>query len=213
MIKINLIQQRKARRSGSEASQKIILVGMMGLVGLGALVFVFVHQPMEADISAQVATNTKIKKQNDQIKEKTKNFEAIEAAFKVAQEQKEAIDRLNSARAVPAWLLWELSNILTRDHQPSLTEAMKSRLDNDPNRQWQDGWDPKHVWVTDFSEKKGIFKLTGGAQSDSDMTQLALRMQASMYFDDVLPEGGSVSSNKDANVDYYTFTISGKVRY
>jgi Tfp pilus assembly protein PilN len=212
MIKINLIQQRKARKS-SEKGQQIVLIGIMGLVGVAALVWLFVHRPLQDNIEAQTATNTKIQKQNNQIKEKTKNFEQIEAAFKVAQEQKEAIDRLNSARAVPAWMLWELSNILTRDHQPSLTEAMKTRLDTDPNRQWQDGWDPKHVWITSFEEKKGKFKLFGGAQSDSDMTQLALRLQASMYFDDVLPEGGVVAKDSKSNVDYYTFTISGKVRY
>jgi hypothetical protein len=80
------------------------------------------------------------------------------------------------------------------------------------NRRWQDGWDPKHVWITSFEEKAGRFKIDGGAQSDSDMTQLALRLQASMFFDNVIPEGGGEAKDP-GGVSYYKFTITGKVRY
>ena len=45
------------------------------------------------------------------------------------------------------------------------------------------------------------------------MTQLALRMQASLYFKDVLPEKGDEVAEKGTGVSYYKFTISGTVVY
>jgi Tfp pilus assembly protein PilN len=93
-----------------------------------------------------------------------------------------------------------------------MTEAMVRELDRNPNRNWSDTWDPKHVWIKKISEKEGEFTLEGGAQSDSDVTQLALRLQASMFFDDVKPSKASLDTEK-GKVPYYSFVINGRVRY
>jgi Tfp pilus assembly protein PilN len=147
------------------------------------------------------------------LSEKTKDFEKLEAAFNAAQKQQEAIERLRNARSTPAWLLYELATILTKDRNPTMTPEMAKRVREDPNRGWVQGWDPKHVWITQFSESRGRFKLSGAAQSDSDMTQLALRLQASVYFDEVLPQTGKEAFNKAGGVSYYNFVITGKVVY
>jgi hypothetical protein len=83
----------------------------------------------------------------------------------------------------------------------------------DPNRGWAQGWDPKHVWIDSFEEVGGRFTLRGGAQSDSDMTQLALRLQASMFFTDVVPQQGDEALDRQSGASYYRFTISGRVVY
>jgi type IV pilus assembly protein PilN len=90
---------------------------------------------------------------------------------------------------------------------------MAKRVENDPHRKLTAEWDPKHVWVTSFSESDGTFKLVGGAQSDGDMTQLAKRMEASVYFNLVVPEGGKEAHDSASGVTYYDFTITGKVVY
>ena len=85
--------------------------------------------------------------------------------------------------------------------------------EGDPNKRFDLAWDPTHVWITSFIEKGGEFTLKGGAQSDPDVTQLAKRLQASVYFMDVAPKGGAQTLDRDTGLQYYDFTITGKVVY
>jgi len=211
MIKINLLPQKRSKKA--DAGQQTLLIGFGAVLAVGALVFLLVHKPLQDSIDADQKTNAAMKTKIKKLKDKTKDFEKLEAAFQAAQEQQEAIERLRNARAVPAWLLHELATILTKDRNPTMTPEMAKRVMEDPNRAWVQGWDPKHVWITKFEEKGGRFKLFGGAQSDSDMTQLALRMQASVFFEDVLPQTGKEVHEKAGGVSYYDFQITGKVVY
>ena len=124
-----------------------------------------------------------------------------------------SIDQINRARAVPADMLYELSHLLTPNMSPTMTTTMAERVENDPHRELASEWDPKHVWINTFTEKQGTFQLQGGAQSDGDVTQLAKRLEASAYFDMVIPEGGVEKEDKASGITYYQFTISGKVVY
>jgi hypothetical protein len=77
----------------------------------------------------------------------------------------------------------------------------------------KDEFDPRHVWVTGFTEKEGAFKLLGGSQSEADITKLAKRLDASVYFDSVSTDKGKAEVDKGTGITYFTFTISGKVVY
>jgi Tfp pilus assembly protein PilN len=211
MIKINLLPLRKAKRA--EKGQEVLAVGLGTFVALGAVVYLVVHKPLQDEIDRGNAEHRKIQASIASLKERTKDFEKLEAAFKQAEGQQGAIDRLQNSRAVPAWFLHELSMVLTSDKQPTMTPDMARRVLEDPNRAWTPGWDPKHVWVESFEETGGQFLLRGGAQSDSDMTQLAFRLQASMYFEDVLPQGGDEVNDPRSGISYYSFTLTGRVVY
>jgi hypothetical protein len=69
------------------------------------------------------------------------------------------------------------------------------------------------VWLLGFSDTKGGFRLEGGAQSESDITQLSKRLQASVYFDSVSPAGAERVTDRERGLNYYKFTITGKVAY
>jgi Tfp pilus assembly protein PilN len=210
MIRINLLPQKKSRKA--EPAQNVLAVGFAAVMVVALLVFLLIHRPLEEAIARDQADIGVLKKRIAQLKEKTKDFEKLEAAFAAAEEQQQAIARLNSARAVPAWMLHELSRILTKEGLPTMTPAMAVQVRTDPNRAWVQGWDAKHVWIDSFEENRGEFKLKGGAQSDSDMTQLALRMQASMFFKDVVPTTGKEVRTK-AGAAYYEFELKGTVVY
>jgi Tfp pilus assembly protein PilN len=215
MIRINLIGQKKKsrRRGGGEGGERNVAIGAGILAVAAALVFFALHQPLAAEIDELKADVARSEKQRKKLEEDTKELKVLQAEKKSDEARWDAISKLDSARAVPAWMLWELSNLLTRGRQPQLTEAMKEELKTNLNRPWQEGWDAKHVWLFDFTEKGGNFTLEGGAQSDSDATQFALRMQASMFFEDVSPRGGDEVIDRDSGLTYYKFTITGKVRY
>lgn len=212
MIRINLAPDRKVKRS--DKGQQTVLAGLLIVIGAAAAVFLLVHRPLAAEREEKEAANADLRTQNETIRKQTADLAKLQAAVKAAKDREAAIGRLNGARAVPAWMLWELSNILTTGRSPSVTDDMQKLLESPAgaNRRWQEGWDPKHVWITLFEEKDGRFRLEGGAQSETDSTQLTQRMQASMFFDNVTPEGDTEVKEGSA-LTYYKFTISGSVRY
>jgi type IV pilus assembly protein PilN len=218
MIKINLIREKKrGARGASPKGSGAIGAGFAVLAAAAAAVFFFVHTPLADKVAAQNAVNAKAKKDNDALASSTKDFDVVNQQVQALVAQEEAIKRLTDARAVPAWFLHELASILTKGHQPTMTPEMNERVKTDPNRQWNIGWDPKRVWITSFKESAGKFTLQGGAQSDIDVTQLALRLQASVFFSSVVPEGvGKVSRSVPGGkgkAQYYTFTVTGRVVY
>lgn len=213
MIKINLLPQRKKVSRSQAKGEQSLLIGLVVIAAAGAAVFFLIHKPIADDVDAQKATNRVIQRENKAIQDEIKGLGERRAAIAALVAKREAIERLNNARATPAWFLHELSTILTRGGTPSMTEAMVAELENNPNRRWQPNWDAKHVWVTKITEKAGRFTIEGGAQSDSDITQLALRMQASMFFDEVRPAKAGSATDKKSGITYYTFVINGKVRY
>ena len=211
MIKINLLPARK-KATRQARGEQTLLIGLGAIAALAVIVFFAVHRPMSVDLDERKVANRELVAKNKKVEDQIKGLGNLRASIKAAQEQNDAIKRLNAARAVPAWFLYELSRLTTPGGTPSMTEAMVRELDRNPNRNWSDTWDPKHVWILRISEKDGIFSIEGGAQSDSDVTQLALRLQASMFFDDVQPSKAGLSSD-GGKIPFYSFVITGKVRY
>jgi Tfp pilus assembly protein PilN len=224
MIKINLLSQKRARRGvgaprgagrrmvAAESKQALpfILLGVIAVAGVGFLVL---HRPLANESADLSEKNKDLTDENTALKRETKNSRAIRAAFESELARQQATSRLREARVSPAWLMFELSNVLTPGKQPQLTPEMQTELKDNPNRPWQDGWDPKHVWITEFSEKMGKFKLEGAAQSKGDVDELGLRLRASMFFDQVTPTETDDVTDKDTGLTYHKFAIEGNVRY
>jgi Tfp pilus assembly protein PilN len=188
-------------------------VGVLIVLIVSALVYFLVHAPLEEELNRLKATNSNLARENSDKEKKLKGYKELKEVVKAAEQRKEGIMRLNDARATPAHLMYELSNILTSKRMPTMTAQMIKEINNNPNRQFSQEWDAKHVWITKFEEKEGKFKLEGGAQSDGDMTQLALRLQASVFFHDVVPADGKEAVDKDSSITFYQFTIVGRVAY
>jgi type IV pilus assembly protein PilN len=173
--------------------------------------------PMMDERSKLEDTNEKIRGENAVKQAGLKDFENIKKMVASSTERSASIEKLVKAKAVPANLLHELGEILTPGHMPTMSIEMTKKTSDgpagDPNKRFLLDWDPKHVWITSFVEKDGAFTLKGGAQSDPDVTQLAKRMQASVYFLDVTPKGGLRTLDRETNTSYYEFTITGKVVY
>ena len=100
-------------------------------------------------------------------------------------------------------MLHELGEILTANHLPTMTEEMARKTgtgtDSDPNKRFDLAWDPTHVWLTSFADRRRRrVPLEGGAQAEVDITQLSKRLQASAYFDDVAPRRRSASPTSES---------------
>lgn len=218
MIKINLLPQRRAKkRAASSDPAKHLMYGLLGLVGAAAVVGLGVDLPKRSRLAQLVQANQQL--QGD-IRSKTKQLEGYAELKKAADEADEryrSILRLLSTKIAPANVLHELGEILMTGKRPKMTSDMIRRTgsgaDSDPNKRFQDDWDASHVWLSGFTDTAGLFRLEGGAQSESDVTQLAKRLAASVYFSDVTPAGGERVADAQTGATYYKFTITGKVAY
>lgn len=211
MIKINLIAQKRTRKR--DKGEETVTLGLLIVLLAGGLVYFLVHRPLASDVEGLQRVTSTLARENREKEAKLKGYTELKEAVKAAEERTKVIMRLDQARATPAHLLHELSTILTPKRTPTMTTAMIKELEKNPNRELSLEWDSKHVWITRFAEEDGEFTLEGGAQSDGDMTQLALRLQASVFFHDVIPQGGQEAVDKESGINYYRFTIVGKVAY
>jgi hypothetical protein len=120
-----------------------------------------------------------------------------------------------SAKVVPANVLHELSEIMMTGHPPTMTDEMAKKVASDPNKRFDQAWDPTKVWLTSFADKveDGSFRLEGGAQAQADIIQLSKRLQASVYFDKVSQQSEDRVTDRDTGITYYRFVITGKVAY
>jgi Tfp pilus assembly protein PilN len=220
MIRINLLPQKRARRSqASEPGAKDILIGAAALAGAAAVVFLVVDQPKRGTLSdlrdANANLDAEIAAKNKQLR----GFEELKKAADDAEARSQSIVRLMQAKVIPAHVLHELGKITKPNELPTMTEAMARKTGNgpesDPNKRFDLAWDPAHVWITTFvdNSKDGTFKLEGNAQAQVDIIQLSKRLQASVYFDRVSQQTEERVSDKTTGITYYKFVITGKVAY
>lgn len=222
MIKINLLPQKRAKRSaigggggGDEASIKEILIGAGAIAAAAVLMFILVDQPKRSKLNdlreANAQLDTEIAAKNEELK----GYADLKKAADEADERARAINRLMNAKVVPANVLHELSEIMMTNHPPTMTDEMARRVATDPNKRFDLAWDPTKVWLTAFADdvRDGSFKLEGGAQAEQDIIQLSKRLQASVYFDRVSQQSEERITDRDTGVTYYHFVITGKVAY
>ena len=219
MIKINLLPQRRAKvRSGpSEESTRPLIIGIASLAAAAVLVAVVVDRPKRSKLAELTEANQQLASDIAAKNRQLTGYAELKKAAEEAEERYKAIQKLIGAKVVPAYVLHELGEILTTSKYPTMTEDMARRTgngpDSDPNKRFQPDWDPSHVWLSGFADTAGDFKLEGGAATESDITQLAKRLAASVYFADVIPAGGERVADTQTGVSYYRFTITGKVVY
>jgi len=218
MIKVNLLPQRRAKRSqASGGGQREMAIGVGALVAVAAITFVAFDQPKRSTLRDLRASNDALQQEINAKNAQLVDYPKLKLAADEAKQRERSINRLIAAKVVPANVLHELGEILTTNHQPTMTSEMMSRTgtstNGDPNRRFDQTWDPNHVWLTNFTDTGGKFRLEGGAQAENDITQLSKRLQASAYFDDISPSREERVTNKDTGVAYYNFTITGKVAY
>jgi Tfp pilus assembly protein PilN len=219
MITINLLPQRRTRKgvTAPEGSPKHLVVGALALAAAAAAVALLVDRPGRAKLAELARTNQQLQHEIQAKTEQLEGYAELKEAADEADAHYKSIKRLLSTKVVPAHVLHELGEILMARKYPTMTEDMTRRTgngsDSDPNKRFAADWDASHVWLSGFSDTGGVFKLEGGAQTESDVTQLAKRLAASVYFSDVTPAGGERVADGQTGTNYYKFTITGKVAY
>lgn len=221
MIRINLLPSKKSRTT--EKGQKMILLAVLVLGAAGAGMFL-VTSSLSDDVAKKKQEFSNLNARRVELTTETKEYANYEAEKQDLLTKQAAIEALRGARQTPTWALDELSQILQKDRRPptathpgsgpTMTKEMKARVEQNKNAQWSEGWDAKKLWLTSLTEEKDHeLVIEGGAQSDKDVTQFAKRLQASVYFRDVVPVSGAMKNHPTLNIPYYVWTIRTKVLY
>jgi hypothetical protein len=218
MIKINLLPQKRAKRGRAQAgpseSPRDFAIGCAAVAAFGAIIFLAVDQPKRSQLRDLKASNIELQQQINAKNQQLQGFAEVKKAADEADLRASSINRLLAAKVVPANVLHELGEILTTNHLPTMTEEMARRTTSDPNKRFDVTWDPSHVWLLGFVDKgEGRFQLDGGAQAEVDVTQLSKRLQASVYFMDVAPSNEERVTDRDSGLEYFKFTITGRVAF
>ncbi|HEY4057530.1 MAG TPA: PilN domain-containing protein [Kofleriaceae bacterium] len=214
MIKVNLLPSRKAAKKAATAdpSAKQMFLGVASVIAVLAAIYLLVDRPKRAHLTEVRHANEQLDASIREKKKTLQGYDEMKKSWEEANKRAEAIDRLMQNKVIPANSLHELSRILTLQG-PTMSEGMSTLVATDANKRFESDWDGKHVWIFTFVDTNGAFRIEGGAQSESDVTQLSKRLAASVYFYDINPAGGERVVDTQNNVNYYRFTITGRIAY
>lgn len=212
MIRINLLPQKKQRKA--DAGQKqLVYMAFSVLVAVGGIV-VF-HMTLQGELDAVNRDNQVIQAEIDRYKAELGDYDKVRAQREELLRQQETIKKLEERRTGPVFLLREISEILTPGKGPSFDRlTYEETIRRDPNSGFNAAWDTRRVWLTSFEEQERMVKITGAAKSNEDVAEFLKRLQASVFFQNVVLESTSqVTTNREGDVKHMTFNLSTGVIY
>lgn len=201
MIRINLLPSKKkaarvtaaaATRGGARggggggggSGQAWVLAMLIGwlLVGGAGFWLLTMEEEAAAQMRQQAATKTtaaeKIKKDIDE--------EGLEARKQELAQVEAAIDKLETRRRTPVYVMYELAMILTDTKEGGGPDVDKEKLrqivKSDPQAEVNTLWDPTGLWLTKVEEKGGQLIIEGGARDATDLSEFTGRLRASARF-------------------------------
>src|SRR5262245_2236659 len=135
MIKINLLPQRRAKLrmvAEREPGAKDILIGTAALAGAALMIFLVFDQPKRSKLHDMRDANDQLQQEINAKNEQLKGYAEQKKAADENDERAKSINRLLSAKVVPANVLHELGEIVMSNRLPTMTEDMAKKTGNGP---------------------------------------------------------------------------------
>jgi type IV pilus assembly protein PilN len=213
VIRVNLLPQKREVKRATEANQSWLLV-VVGLVAIEVVGLFVLHQWKREELARQTRKNAELTTQIESIKKAVADHADVKAQLEILRAREEAINKLQSARTGPTAVLLELSRLLTSGRGPTVDADLLAQLRKDnPTVVYNPGWDARRLWITSFQESDRVAKIEGLARDGDDVSELARRLNLSVYFADVklLPAVRSVDT--DTKLELIKFQLQSKMRY
>jgi len=213
VIRVNLLpQKKKAERIALEpsSSQRWLLV-VLGVLLFEVIGLVLFHQTKVGELEVEQSKNAELTGQIGTIRQLVTQHQQVKVELEALRAREQAIAKLEAARTGPTAAMLELSQLLTPGKGPTVDADMISRIQKDPLRAYNTGWDTRRVWLVSFKETNRTVQVEGLARDSQDVSELALRLRASSYFYDVRLLPGRKDSAQETGM--VAFGMEMKVRY
>jgi type IV pilus assembly protein PilN len=213
VIRVNLLPQKREVKRTTEASQSWLLV-VVGVVAIEVVGLFVLHQWKRDELARQTRKNAELTTQIEEIKKAVANHAEIKAQLEVLRAREEAINKLQNARTGPTAVLLELSRLMTSGRGPTVDSDLLAQLRKDnPTVVYNPAWDARRLWLTSFQETERVVKIEGLARDGDDVSELARRLNLSVYFADVKLLPASRSTDPETKLDLIKFQLQSKMRY
>jgi type IV pilus assembly protein PilN len=74
-------------------------------------------------------------------------------------------------------------------------------------------WDSRRLWLAAYQENDRVVRIEGLARDGDDVSELARRLNLSVYFADIKLLPGSRTIDSDTKLDLVRFQLQAKARY
>ena len=214
MIRINLLPVKAAQRRASAQRQLLIGATVVLLALCAVVVFHAASSRQVQKIRDQVAA---VRSDVEKLKKDLGDYDLVVAQRESLLRQKQAIKKLEDSRSGPAFLMRELSDLLTPNRGPTVSkEEYDSLLSKDPLAGFNPNWPTKRAWIISYVEKDRVAAIKGGAKSDEDVAEFLKRMKLSSFFVKDTVYWQQTQPQVDTrlnNVTYVTFDVTARVNY
>jgi type IV pilus assembly protein PilN len=213
VIRVNLLPQKREVKRTAEASQSWLLV-VLGVAAVELVGLFVLHQWKREELARQTRKNAELSSQIEQINKAVANHADVKAQLEILRAREDAINKLQSARTGPTAVLLELSHLLTSGRGPTVDADLLAQLRKDnPTVVYNPAWDARRLWLTSFQEMDRIVKIEGLARDGDDVSELARRLNLSVYFADVKLLPANRATDPDTKLDLIKFQLQSKMRY
>src|SRR4051812_31752478 len=166
------------------------------------------------ELAKQTRTNAEISSQIENIKKAVANHGEVKAQLEQLRAREDAITKLQSARSGPTAVLLELAQVLTTGRGPTIDPDVLAQLRKDnPTAVYNPGWDGRRLWLTSFAETERVVRIGGVARDGDDVSELARRLNLSLYFADVKLLPATKTLDTESKLDLIRFELQAKMRY
>lgn len=228
MIRINLLPTKKkaarasaavATRSGDAAGGGAgqywalgMFIGWLLVGGAGYWLLTMEEDAAAAMRQQAAAKNRKAEEIKQEIDE-----EGLEESKRQLAAQEAIIEKVETKRRTPVYVMYELASILTDakdDGGPDIDKEKRAQLVKaDPQADPNPLWDPTGLWLTRVEEKGGLLTIEGGARDATDLSEFVRRLRVSTRFDSVSHPDFERIDGRDDDEQHLTWTLAVAVSY
>lgn len=202
MIRINLlpVQQERQRQYGKQQ----LLFGLLVVIIQGLFLFMTYQSKNEELESAKTQVQT-LTAEVEELRRQTAEIERLNGQRETLQQTARVLEDLEANRAGPVQVLDELKLMLN----PPANDLQRTAQER---RNWDTNWDPRSVWLTEFTESGGLVSISGRALSNDDIAEFNTRLANSVYFSGV--RLNNTRALQDTNLGrIFQFQLTATVNY
>lgn len=217
MIRINLLPgARKAAGRGASAGggTQGWIIGYVVAAIICVVVLVFVYVGKSRELNEQLAQNRSLRTEIEDLEAQSANIDQVRADLEQSRTLETVVSDLQRARYGPTAALMELSHILSAGGGPTVDpQRLEEIRRQNPLAAYNTAWDPRRLWVTEFTEDDRDCTIRGIGKTNEDVAEFLRRLTLSDKFEHIELIKTEGVEEHDTHVAVIGFELTCRVIY